>query len=185
AAAAAAAALVWVWQGRAELEDAADEAERHLTSLRGADTARADCVRALDALRDDVALHRDAVALLAEPTTRVVAFAPQPGKASYRASAIVGAGEHGRAIVLASAVARASGKAYQLWVIRGKAPPVPAGFLRVLDGGGHGGGTGMAIGEIDPAVLGAGPADAFAVSLEPDGGSESPTEVLLVGALKG
>ena len=40
------------------------------------------------------------------------------------------------------------------------------------------------MGRVDPALLAA-PPDALAVSLEPPGGSPSPTDVTLVGKLSG
>ena len=55
--------------------------------------------------------------------------------------------------------------------------PIAAGFLQdAVDG--------TAYGEVDPAVLTAGLPDAFAISLEPKGGSAAPTEVVLVGKTK-
>jgi anti-sigma-K factor RskA len=64
--------------------------------------------------------------------------------------------------------------------VRGKDPPKAAGFLRQNEGG-------MLMGEIDPAALAPGPPDAFAVSLEPEGGSPSPTaeQILVLGKIKG
>src|SRR5438309_681860 len=119
---------------------------------------------------------REAIALLENPSTKVIALAPVAGKA-YRASAIVNLAER-RAIVLASSMRRVSERDFELWVIRGKNAPAPAGFL-------HAAGEGVDIGEIDAALLGDPELDAFAVSLEPLGGRPAPTEVLMVGALHG
>jgi len=38
----------------------------------------------------------------------------------------------------------------------------------------------VAAGDVDPALLTGPPPDALAISLEPDGGSRAPTQVLLV-----
>jgi anti-sigma-K factor RskA len=44
---------------------------------------------------------------------------------------------------------------------------------------------GTAAGEVDRVLLREGPPDALAVSLEPAGGSPSPTQVVLVGRVAG
>jgi anti-sigma-K factor RskA len=64
---------------------------------------------------------------------------------------------------------------YQLWVIRGTTAPVPAGFLSAAGQ--------TTAGEVARDVLAGPPPDALAVSLEPPGGSPSPTQVVLVGKL--
>ncbi|HEU4383540.1 MAG TPA: anti-sigma factor [Anaeromyxobacteraceae bacterium] len=82
------------------------------------------------------ALQRDALALLDSPGTRLVPLEPQPGQLG-RAVAIVNVAE-GRAVVTSSSLPAQPGKTYQLWVIRGTAPPRPAGFLSPTPGGAAG-----------------------------------------------
>jgi anti-sigma-K factor RskA len=115
------------------------------------------------------------LALLDDPTSRVLALAPVPGK-NGRGAAVVNVATR-RAVIVSSTLAPVPGKTYELWVIRGSAAPKPAGFLA-------GGPGGLWLGSVDPALLAA-PPDALAVSLEPEGGSATPTEVLLVGKLAG
>jgi anti-sigma-K factor RskA len=132
--------------------------------------------RELTALAGAAAEGREVADLLAEPGSRVVPLAPVPGGGG-RAAAVVNLAAR-RAVVVTSALAPQAGKDYQLWVIRGTAAPVPAGFLRFAAGN-----AAAASGQIDPALLTGAPPDALAVSLEPAGGSRSPTQVLLVGKL--
>jgi len=126
-------------------------------------------------LRAELDAQRAVAALLGEPGSRVVELAPLPGRPG-RAIAVVNLAAR-RAVVVSSSLAPERGKVYQLWVIRGTDAPVPAGFLR------HAGGA-LSLGEIDPAQLATAP-DALAVSLEPAGGSPTPTDVRLVGRLAG
>jgi len=134
------------------------------------------CKKDLQTLRDRAGLPREVVALLEQPATRIAPLAPQPGR-TERATAVLNL-ELRRAFIVSSAEGPPAGKDLQLWVVRGKNAPVPAGFLRAGEGG-------VLVGEVDHAVLLAGPPDALAVSLEPSGGSPTPTEVVLVGVLGG
>jgi anti-sigma-K factor RskA len=79
---------------------------------------------------------------------------------------------------MSSSLPPQAGRTYQLWVIRGAAPPRPAGFLQPAGGG-------AAAGEVDPSLLEGAPPEALAISLEPAGGSPSPTQVLMVGRVAG
>jgi anti-sigma-K factor RskA len=162
AVAAAAAALVVVGIDRRDLRRGREELEQARTELR--------------ALAGAADLQREALALLDRPGSRVVPLEPQPGQAG-RAVAVVNAAE-GRAVVISSSLPPQPGKTYQLWVIRGSGAPRPAGFLTQAAGG-------AATGEIDRSLLAGTPPDALAVSLEPEGGSPSPTQVVLVGRVAG
>jgi len=147
-----------------------------LRNQRAAAQAERDrCIKDLRTLRDRVGLPHEVVALLERPDTRVAPLAPQPGR-NERATAIVNL-VAGRAFIVSSVAAPPADKDLQLWIIRGKAAPVPAGFLRASGG--------VLVGEFDRAVLAAGPPDALAVSLEPAGGRPTPTQVVLVGLLGG
>ena len=176
AAVAAAVALLGVVQvERLELHRQRDEARQARAAAEVAAAERDRLRGALEAAQVTTALARDALALLDLPGTRLVAMDPQPGQ-SARAVALVNAAD-GRAVVASTALPPQPGKTYQLWVIRGKAAPRPAGFMRTA--------AGVAAGEVDPSLLAGGAPDALAVSLEPPGGSAAPTQVLLVGKVTG
>jgi anti-sigma-K factor RskA len=135
---------------------------------------RAAAARQVDTLRRELFGQREAIALLQRPASRVVPLAPQ-GSASQRASAILDL-EGGRGVVLASALAPAAGRDYELWVIRGEAK-VPAGILKP-------GADGTAVLPVAARLLQGGRPDALAVSIEPAGGSPQPTgPIILIGAL--
>jgi anti-sigma-K factor RskA len=154
-AAGVAAAAVAAWQvDRAAQRRDREALSRQVTELAGA-----------------AAAGQEVTALLAQAGTRVVELAPVPGAAGRAAAVVNLAGRRG--VILTSALAPQAGKDYQLWVIRGTAPPSPAGFLRFRGG--------VASGDVDPALLAGAPPDALAVSLEPAGGSRAPTQVLLLG----
>jgi len=171
---AAALALVSLQVERVETRRQREAAGRAAEVARAAEAERDRLRAALLAAEGEAALRGAALALLERPDSRLVRLAPQPGQAAG-ATAIVNLAA-ARAVVV-SALPPRPGHSYQLWVIRGAAPPRPAGFLKV--------GAGGAVGEIDPALLSGGAPDALAVSLEPEGGSPSPTQVLAVGKLAG
>jgi anti-sigma-K factor RskA len=155
AAALAAAVLAGIWLG----DRRQSERQRHALEAE------------LRAARGEAEEARALAALLAEPGSRLVELSPLPGR-SGRAAAVMNLASR-RALVVSSSLEPQPGKVYQLWVIRGAAAPVPAGFLRRAAGALH-------VGEIAPALLATAP-DAFAVSLEPEGGSAAPTDVRLLG----
>jgi anti-sigma-K factor RskA len=159
-------------------------AARAERSERAVASARAEIDRLhseLDAVRGELEeaiaerdVRREALALLERQGVTLVALT---GKGEERARAVYHPGE-GRAFIVGSGMRRKPGKDYELWVIRGTAAPIPAGILRA-------GEDGELVAAVDSALLAAGPVDAFAISLEPQGGSSKPTEVLLVGAVRG
>jgi len=123
--------------------------------------------------RCDTRSEQEALTLLDQPGTQVVALAPAKGSGVH-ATAIVNTRLH-QAFVLGASMPTVAGKDYELWVIRGKAAPIAAGLMRARNG--------VMVGEIDPALLAEAP-DALAVSLERQGGVASPTDVKAVGALR-
>lgn len=141
-----------------------------------AETARKRCTSELEALRGSLALPAAAVALLEHKATHLVPMAAQPGKEGG-AMALVNL-EARRAFVITSQLAPRPGHDFQLWVIRGKEAPIAAGFLRPTA-------NGPLIAELDAKALQGAAPDAIAISLEPPGGRPTPTEVLMVGAVKG
>lgn len=132
-----------------------------------------DCTRELEALAKRSPLPPGAISLLDATDLKLVALAPQPGK-SGRAVALHSP-KLARAVVLSASLEVVAGRSLQLWVIHPGKAPAPAGFLVA-----H---SGLLSGELDPKLFALGKPAAFAVSREPEGGSASPTEVLLVGAL--
>lgn len=168
---AAAAAAVLLFAGGAR------ERRRHAEAVAGVEREKQQCLGELSSLRGEAEAQRTAIALLQSPSTQVVSFAPQAAGKGLGARALVDVAAR-KGMVLSSALAPRAGKDFELWIIRGKEKPVPAGLLRA-------GQSGTVLASIDPQLL-AGGADALAVSIEPQGGSPTgaPTgDVVLVGAL--
>ena len=118
------------------------------------------------ALKRELEGQQAFVGLLRDPTTRVVALAgagPSPG-ARGRMMWHAGAGG---LLVATGLPAIPPDKAYQLWAITGKNPPVPAGTFTV-DARGMGS---LRV----PPLAGAGRVDVFVVTLEPAGGRPAPS----------
>lgn len=168
---AAGVAIAFLSMRNADLEQDVLVAERLRTQFSELESARAECIGALDRIQSASRDSTEVLALLQHPSTRVVAFEPQ-GAAMQRGSAVVSA-EAGRAFVVSAALPPLAGRDYQLWVIRGAGAPEPAGFVKVKP-------DGVAVGEFDAKLLAQGAAAALAVSIEPKGGSTTPTEVILV-----
>jgi anti-sigma-K factor RskA len=169
-------ALVLVNGERSKLGERLGNSESLLASAQAGLAERDRCIKELEQLKSGTSLERDAVALLELPATKVIALKPVGGRV-YQASAIVNL-EQGRAIIVSTAMPASAEEDLELWVIRGKAAPEPAGFLRHFA-------NGVVLGEVDRQVLQRGAPDALAVSLEPLGGRPTPTEVLLAGVLGG
>ena len=82
------------------------------------------------------------------------------------------------AVILSGLEPPGPGKIYELWAIRGEAPPEPAGVFAM----------GPELGATTPAKRVERPEEvtAFAVSIEPAGGSKTPTgPIVLVGRVAG
>src|SRR5262249_25417674 len=141
--------------------------------LTAATSLRRACQEELDGLRRESAIHREAVALLAAPGAKLVAMKSQ-GMSGDRAVVIFDPWQN-KAALLAHGFAAQPGKDYELWVIKGDLKKA-AGLLRADA-------SGAVAAIIDPMVLEGG-VDAFAVTLEPEGGGESPRgPILMVGAV--
>jgi len=155
--------------------------EQTLTALAeermALERAQAECTAALVRLQERGAVARDAVSLLEHPATKIVPMAPT-GAQPYQATALYNAETH-QALVISSSIAPVAGKDFELWVIpSGQPTPLPAGFLR-FDA------SGVALGALDVAVLANVSPAALAVSLEPEGGRPTPTEVVLLAKIGG
>lgn len=175
-AAAAAVALIGLW-GRERSMRVRTEAEL-AEARRGAQAEARDSAALLAevrTLRESAARERELVTLIDAPDSRLVPLPPVGGH-SGRATAVVNV-RAGRAVILSAALVPEPGKDYQLWVIHGAGAPEPAGFLHFAHGA-------IAVGDIDPKLLGS-PPSALAVSLETAGGQPTPTEVVLLGRLSG
>jgi hypothetical protein len=157
-AAALALALVFVQAARLKSERRAAEVT---SAARSASAERDQCAKDLSQARGEAALQRDALALLAEPSTLVVSLAQQPG-ASITARALLNVAAQA-GVVYAAGPAAPQGRDYELWVIRGEIKRA-AGLLRTSASGGI-------LARIDPALLAGGPPDALAVTNEPSGGA--------------
>jgi len=125
-------------------------------------------------LRRGGELQRAALSLMDQPGSRVVRLLPLPGQGAQGTAIVDARGR--RAILVSRALTPVAGKDYELWVIRGKAAPIPPGFVRFTS-------EGLALAELNPEVLAAG-VDQLAVSREPAGGSPAPTEILMVGPVR-
>jgi anti-sigma-K factor RskA len=112
--------------------------------------------------------------VLAGPRTLVATLAPTAGQpASGRVVVDASTGE--AALVVVGLDAPGEGKTYELWAIRGDRPPAPAGLFA-------GGRTAVAQ---MPRVPDPTSVTAFAVSIEPSGGSTSPTgPIVLAGPVR-
>jgi anti-sigma-K factor RskA len=180
-AAAAVAALFVVYVDRARVVDRLAVVEKTVSDAHVAALAeigheqelRRGCQRDLAAARDAAAQRDGAVALLAQPATRVVALAPQEG-ARARATAIVNL-DGKTAYLVGGGLTPQGGKDYEMWVIRGD-KKLPAGLV-------HSDASGGAVVALAKDALSGG-VDAIAVTLEPAGGGAQPQgPILLVGTV--
>jgi anti-sigma-K factor RskA len=124
------------------------------------------------ALREQIAVYRNAVDLLRDPETQIVALhglGPNP-TATGR---VIWHPVNGGHAFVANLPAAPPGKAYELWTI-GEAAPQPAGVFQV-DGSGRGT-------HRIPAVEGGKPVKVFAVTLEPEAGVPVPTGPMVLAS---
>ncbi len=180
AAAGMAVTVYTVTQDRDRQAERANKNDKLLTEARGLLGQHERCLQELQAMKSNVGLQRDAIALLQQPETKVIALEPTQSGSPYRGSAIVNLAEH-RTIVVSSTLPRFRDQDFELWIIRGTDAPVAAGLMHQSD-------EGIMVGEIAGNLLQGAPPGAFAVSREAKGGSASgkPSEaVLMVGKLPG
>jgi anti-sigma-K factor RskA len=133
--------------------------------------------KTLVGLQQALAAQVQVMRILAGPRTVTASLEPQEGgKGTGRVVVDAASGE--AAIVLAGVTPLPPGKTYELWAIRGGKPPEPAGLFTVGPDGTVA--TRAARVERPEEVA------AFAVSVEPEGGSTSPTgPIVLVGKVAG
>ena len=140
--------------------------------------ARLDQQNALLAgLHEALDVQSQIIRLVGGPRVLTATLAPQKG-VTGTGRVLVDAMTGDAAVMISGLAPVEEGKAYELWAIRGKKPPEPAGMVAV--GAVHGGAVRV------PTVPRPSEVTAFAVSIEPSGGSSSPTgPIVLVGALAG
>jgi anti-sigma-K factor RskA len=133
--------------------------------------------RTLAALHETLAVHGHVLRVLGGLRTLSAALAPAQGFAG--SGRVVVDAASGEAAVVVSGVGPAgAGRVYELWAIRGDRPPEPAGLFSV---GAERAAAVRAERLERPAEV-----TAFAVSIEPEGGSASPTgPIVLLGAVAG
>jgi anti-sigma-K factor RskA len=158
-------------------------AER-LAALRNAETMAAQLTAQLETQGRTVAGLREALAaqvqvlrVMGGPRTLSASLAPTEGHGGAgRLHVDPSTGEG--AVVLAGVGTLPPGKVYELWAIRGDKPPEPAGLLQAA-------GDDVVLARVS-GVARPNEVTAFAVSIEPAGGSTSPTgPVVLAGAVQG
>jgi hypothetical protein len=122
------------------------------------------------ALREQVAVYRNAVELLRDPATRVVDLhgaGPSP-EASGR---VIWHDKAGGQLFVANLPPAPAGKAYELWTLGGPAPQAAGTFQ--VDA------AGRATHRVEPA---GGTASKFAVTLEPEPGVTAPTGPIVLAS---
>jgi anti-sigma-K factor RskA len=133
--------------------------------------------RTLAGLREALAVQAHVVRVLAGPQTVTAALAPTPAGGAASGRVLVDASSGETAVVLAGLGAVPPGAVFELWAIRGERPPEPAGLLAP---GAEGSVVARGSSVPRPAEV-----TAFAVSIEPAGGSTSPTgPIVLAGPIK-
>jgi anti-sigma-K factor RskA len=157
---------------------------RDMAQLDGLAQANAELTARLDTqektmvgLRESLDAQARALRVLGGPRTLSASLTPKEGyggNGRVHVDAETGEG----AVVLAGVEQLPPDKVYELWVLRGDNPPEPAGLLT---------GAGRAVYVTQLAKVDRpGDVKAFAVSIEPAGGSKSPTgPIVMVGALQG
>jgi len=143
-----------------ELQERFDQQSRSVTNLLQALNAQGQILQILGGAR----------------TLSAMLSPKEGGKGSGHV--LVDAASGNAALVVSGLGPLPEGQTYQLWAIRGDRPPEPAGLFA-------GGAKGEVAAHVE-RVERPGEVTAFAVSIEPGGGSESPTgPIVLVGPVSG
>ena len=149
-----------------------------LTKQNGVLTARLEEQgRTLAGVREALDGQSEILRLIGGPRVRTAVLAPQGGGGAA-GRVLVDAMSGDAAVVLTGLAPVPEGKSYELWAIRGKQAPEPAGLVPVNAQRS----AAMSV----PGLEAPNEITAFAVSIEPHGGSPSPTgPIVLVGAVAG
>ena len=141
-------------------------------------TQAAQCAQELADAHLDLLKKEDALKLLVEPGTQVVALARQPAATpAQTGTGVVLYNARGRALLIGQRFPSDPTRDFELWLIRdGK--PIAAGLLPATP-------DGQVFTDVRPELLTSGRPAAFAISVEKKGGATSgtPGPVILVGAL--
>jgi hypothetical protein len=133
--------------------------------------------RVLASLHETLGTQAQILRLVGGPRILTANLAPQKG-VTGAGRVLVDAATGDAAVVLSGIASPGDDRAYELWAIRGKKPPEPAGLVVLTDE--RGGAIRM------PTVPRPSEVTAFAVSIEPRGGSTAPTgPIVLVGPVAG
>ena len=130
--------------------------------------------RELAALREEVAIYRNAVDLLRDPQAQVVTLRGQ-GPNPAATGRVIWHPTNGGYVFVANLPSAPPGKAYELWTI-GDAAPQPAGVFQVDA-------SGRATHRIAP-VEGGKPVKVFAVTLETEAGVQQPQGPMVLASAK-
>ena len=169
--AAAAVAFVFGMEYRISQRELASR-DRELALAAATDRDKDICMRELASARVSLREREAALSLLGAPGTQLVQLAAQGGE-DYHASALLNPGTR-NAMILTTALKPLQDKDYQLWLIRGN-EKISAGVLRTDP-------SGATLARISDEVLAGGRPDAFAVTIEPQGGMPQPTgPIILLG----
>jgi anti-sigma-K factor RskA len=174
-AAAAGLAALLLWDARLDRR----RSEETLVALSALEERRAALAERLEAqqreilvLSESLATQAELARILATPGLVTASLAPQEGRAGS-ARVVVDPASGEAALVVAELAPLAAGQVYELWALRGEAPPEPAGLFAAPANP-----ASVRVPRLpDPTAV-----TAFAVSIEPDGGSPQPTgPIVLVG----
>jgi anti-sigma-K factor RskA len=131
--------------------------------------------RTLAGLRESVAAQAQVLRVLAGPRTITASLGPKEGIAASGRVVIDAATGEG-AIVVSGLTPVGPDRVYELWALRGKRPPEPAGLFTSAEGR-------ALAGRVAP-VARPGEVTAFALSIEPAAGSQQPTgPIVMVGPI--
>jgi anti-sigma-K factor RskA len=129
--------------------------------------------RTVAALQEAFQAQAQVLQVLAGPRTLSASLAPQGGFTGG-GRVVVDAETGAAAVVLTGLPAPGPGRTYELWAIRGDRPPEPAGLIAAREGP-------TVAARVD-RIPKPDEVAAFAVSIEPAGGSKAPTgPIVLVG----
>ena len=133
---------------------------------------RADLRAQETALRDRLGVARVVIALLRDPATRVITLRG-PGPSPTASARLLWHEREGGHLFIANLPPTPPGKAYELWTISA-GQPRPAGVFTV-DASGQ---------ASQPIAANPGPADVWAVTLEPEGGVPAPTGPVVLASTR-
>lgn len=131
--------------------------------------------RQLAGLRNTIDAQAQVLRVVGGPRTLGAALEPQ-GEIAARGRVLVDASSGEAAIFVSGLAPTGPGKTYELWSIRGNHPPEPAGVFAVGDT--------AAVAARVARIERAHEVTAFTVSIEPSGGSTTPTgPIVLAGSV--